>query len=68
MVCVHCATFPHESAIEYTRLIILGHVIPLVVSTTPNVDGSMPQLSDALPPPAMNAAYVANAAGMAELH
>jgi hypothetical protein len=29
IVCVHCAMLPHESAISYVRIMILGQVIPL---------------------------------------
>jgi hypothetical protein len=52
---------------EYVLVIILGHV-PRSVSITANVASSNPQLSDAVPPPAINSAYVANATGTSTTH
>src|SRR5687768_13150745 len=67
MVCTHCPVFPHESAIVYVLVMILGQV-PASVSFTVNEFASNPQLSDALPPPAINAASVLNAGGTSPAH
>jgi hypothetical protein len=58
---------PHESAIEYVLVIIRGHV-PRSVSITVKVASSRPQLSVAVPPPAINSAYVAKATGTSTTH
>jgi hypothetical protein len=49
MVCTHCPTLPHESAIEYILAIVLGQV-PISVSLAANEFISRAQLSEALPP------------------
>ena len=48
-------------------MIVLGQV-PLSVSINENVDSSKPQLSEAVPPPAINVARVVNAGGILPLH
>src|SRR4030095_16650774 len=52
IVCTHIPMLLQESAIEYVRVIVLGHV-PLSVSERVNVVSTTPQLSETLPPPLM---------------
>src|SRR5688500_13085444 len=67
IVRTHCPVLPHESAIVYVRVIILGHV-PEVDSLAVKVLSTKPQLSDALPPPAKNSANVLNGGGTSSRH
>ena len=47
MVCTHCPVLPHESAIVYVRVIVLGHV-PLSDTVAVKEDSTSPQLSEAV--------------------
>src|SRR5688572_20796948 len=67
MTCMHSPGFPHESSIEYVRLIVLGQV-PLSVSTTEKELNIRLQLSPADPPPLVKSIYVVNGGGISPLH
>ena len=67
IICTHCPVLPHESAISYVRVIVLGQV-PLSASVTENVDTSRPQLSVALPPPLTKSVNVVKAGGTSPMH
>ena len=58
---------PHESAIWYVRVIVLGQV-PLSVCVIVNEEAFNEQLSEAVPPPAIKVANVVKAGGMFALH
>jgi|SRR5687768_194903 len=64
---MHSPKFPHESIIEYVRLIVLGHV-PLSVSSTEKELNNRLQLSPADPPPLTKSTYVVNGGGISPLH
>ena len=68
-VCEHVLTFPLLSLIEYTRVIISGQVLPSeVLLTKVKLAVSIPSLSVALPPAAINSAKLAYGVGTSEEH
>ena len=67
IVCTHCPVLPHESAIVYVRVTVLGHV-PLLDCMTEKDEAFKAQLSDTVPPAAINVASVENAGGSDALH
>lgn len=58
---------PHESAMEYVRVMVRGHV-PVVISLIINEVATIPQLSLTEPPAPWNAVRLGYAAGTAPAH
>ena len=67
IVCWHCPVFPQLSAIVYVLVTVRGHV-PASVCVIVKDAATIPQLSVAVPPPAMNAARVLKAGGIDPVH